>query len=673
MSQDFVVVDDKKIVVQDNFLNLRGLRIENIEDIKGLESLKDLEVLDLSNNEIIKIDGLSNLKKLKQLNLSFNRISEIENLENLINLKALLLNSNRITEIKGLSNLSVLEILFLSGNRILKIEGLDGLINLKILILPENGISEIENLEDQENLEELNLVHNQIVDLTNIKHLKNLKKLELSENKIDDITQLEELKNLRILTLSHNNIKRIDIVFNLLKLDILSLRFNPIENKYHKYLTERTINFQEYRFFHKSQIYKFLEFDDHLTYEQEIERLTKEIEDIDDIELYTDFGTHRENPELKEKHNFVFFNRKPEIVPLNNKDKDIEGILIHLIQTHSLKGIKPVKKDKIGHFLYFIKNFWDPEIIEQENVLVYKERKYRAAHKIKELVELSLKLYANSSYDVKPKLVIFPENSIPFRLLPCLIEYSKNNNIILIGGLEHQKDTNNKYINKAFILENGKIMYQEKQTPVRIYHRQTKSFIEENIHCAKIPSIKIFQTSIGKIAIFICKDFLRLNDVLVYWAATNQVDFVIIPSFTNEILPFQSKILKMLESPDCKDLKIIYTSMGEYGGSELFSVNDKRRIENNFRLNERDNVGEVIVSRRCLLKEVSDNFSSIMNVNEFLDYILTKQPHVVNFQGIDALTTATGADFLERGNETLRNLGYYHGVEPDDFEDYESE
>ena len=59
-----------------------------------------------------------------------------------------------------------------------------------------------------------------------------------------------------------------------------------------------------------------------------------------------------------------------------------------------------------------------------------------------------------------------------------------------------------------------------------------------------------------------------------------------------------------------------------------------------------------------------------MNVEEFLDYVSTKQPRVISFQGIDALTTATGADFLKRGNKTLESLGFYYGLNPEDFEDF---
>lgn len=43
--------------------------------------------------------------------------------------------------------------------------------------------------------------------------------------------------------------------------------------------------------------------------------------------------------------------------------------------------------------------------------------------------------------------------------------------------------------------------------------------------------------------------------------------------------------------------------MGEFGGSEFFSLNDNLRIEKSFRTNIRDNFGETIVIREYTIKE----------------------------------------------------------------------
>ena len=48
--------------------------------MKGLDTLKNLDVLDLHDNKITKIDGLTKLVSLRVLNLSNNLIEVIENL-----------------------------------------------------------------------------------------------------------------------------------------------------------------------------------------------------------------------------------------------------------------------------------------------------------------------------------------------------------------------------------------------------------------------------------------------------------------------------------------------------------------------------------------------------------------------------------------------------------------
>lgn len=70
-----------------------------IEQISGLESLTNLEWLDLSFNNISKIEGLDKLIHLKDLSLYNNQIKKIENLDNLTNLQVLSLGNNPINDL----------------------------------------------------------------------------------------------------------------------------------------------------------------------------------------------------------------------------------------------------------------------------------------------------------------------------------------------------------------------------------------------------------------------------------------------------------------------------------------------------------------------------------------------------------------------------------------------
>ncbi|MFW2568597.1 leucine-rich repeat domain-containing protein [Aliarcobacter butzleri] len=76
-----------------------------IEEIKGFDNFKYLQVLILSVNNISKIENLDKLRNLKKLFLDINKIKRIENLSNLKNLQSLSLSINQIEDIEEVKNL----------------------------------------------------------------------------------------------------------------------------------------------------------------------------------------------------------------------------------------------------------------------------------------------------------------------------------------------------------------------------------------------------------------------------------------------------------------------------------------------------------------------------------------------------------------------------------------
>lgn len=124
--------------------------------------------LDLSSRKIIRIsdiEGLNTLSQLQILDLSHNQIKESENLDLLINLEELDLSFNNISQIKGLENLNQLKKLNISYNRVYEIDGLDTLINLEYLNLKTNQVREIKGLENLTQLKTFNLLNNPIFKL----------------------------------------------------------------------------------------------------------------------------------------------------------------------------------------------------------------------------------------------------------------------------------------------------------------------------------------------------------------------------------------------------------------------------------------------------------------------------------------------------------------------------
>ena len=87
-----------------------------------------METLSLRWNMIKTIENLSNLgATLRELELYDNQISKLENLESLVNLEILDVSHNRIRKIEGLENLTKLKKLYLVSNKINKIENVSHL------------------------------------------------------------------------------------------------------------------------------------------------------------------------------------------------------------------------------------------------------------------------------------------------------------------------------------------------------------------------------------------------------------------------------------------------------------------------------------------------------------------------------------------------------------------
>ncbi len=90
----------------------------DINDLDGIQYCIHAVNVDLSGNRIVDLRLLENLGMIEMLNLSDNRISDIDSLEYLTHLRELNLANNRIRDIEPLFSLENLEFVDLTGNRI---------------------------------------------------------------------------------------------------------------------------------------------------------------------------------------------------------------------------------------------------------------------------------------------------------------------------------------------------------------------------------------------------------------------------------------------------------------------------------------------------------------------------------------------------------------------------
>lgn len=186
----------------------------DINRLEGIENLRQLVVLDLSDNRILDLSPLRTLYKLRELNLDNTSLfrPSAANLEDLsgLPLRILSMNNNwfyhgglqRISDVSLFGRFTSLEELALADNHIEDISPLSALENLRRLDLRGNQVTGIGPLAGMPALEELNLRDNDITDLEALSGLGNLAYLNLHSNpEIRSIAPLESLTGLETLIL----------------------------------------------------------------------------------------------------------------------------------------------------------------------------------------------------------------------------------------------------------------------------------------------------------------------------------------------------------------------------------------------------------------------------------------------------------------------------------------
>ena len=104
-----------EVINSELYLKDKGIR--TLSELKGLEGLKTLKVLDLSENFISNLKELGSLTSLEVLNLQDNCIEDMSGIEKLKNLKTLRLHGNGIYEVDELNKLKNLKIIDLDSKR----------------------------------------------------------------------------------------------------------------------------------------------------------------------------------------------------------------------------------------------------------------------------------------------------------------------------------------------------------------------------------------------------------------------------------------------------------------------------------------------------------------------------------------------------------------------------
>lgn len=211
-------------------LQVLDLSTNAISDFKPFEWNVLLEKLNFSNNLISQLDYLGEVPRLKCLFGRCNRIKQIRGINNLRQLQVLDLSHNMIAQLPAsFKGLKALEILDLSNNYLQVLTNIFNLPKLRLINVSTNYINRMDCRADCPSLEELNLNNNRLSGLKMLPYFRNLRKLYARENDIEEVvcgnnTYLTEV------ILSSNKIRSLKFVRECVNLVYLEIDKNRISN-----------------------------------------------------------------------------------------------------------------------------------------------------------------------------------------------------------------------------------------------------------------------------------------------------------------------------------------------------------------------------------------------------------------------------------------------------------
>ena len=121
--------------------------LESELDLTGIESIGNLEDLDVWGFESINLEKLKNAVQLTYLDVRRCNITSLNGLENLTNLTYLVLDNNQISDLQSLSALINLKFLSVNDNQITSLAGLENLTNLTNIYASGNPLTDTSALE----------------------------------------------------------------------------------------------------------------------------------------------------------------------------------------------------------------------------------------------------------------------------------------------------------------------------------------------------------------------------------------------------------------------------------------------------------------------------------------------------------------------------------------------
>ncbi len=214
---DTVGVVQLKDIIELKTLDISGNQY--IDELNGINKLKDLQILNISNTRVKDIVPLRNLTSLTSLRCNHTEISNLSPLRYSYNLQEIVAHHTNIGDIEILANFDKLKKLNLAYTKVKSIKPIANLKNLQNLNIAGTKVIEIEAVANLTNLTFLNIANTAVYDLHYVENDQFLEVINLSGTKIKDLKSLQPLINLRIIVCNNTPVSSLAPVNELPKLE----------------------------------------------------------------------------------------------------------------------------------------------------------------------------------------------------------------------------------------------------------------------------------------------------------------------------------------------------------------------------------------------------------------------------------------------------------------------
>ncbi len=214
----------------------------------------------------------------------------------------------------------------------------------------------------------------------------------------------------------------------------------------------------------------------------------------------------------------------------------------------------------------YIKRYYDYNIYRHSRILQFTNESIQMRAKPKIIGYLDDTIYENQ------KLVIFPENTVPYSYLDKLQQFADRFNFFIIAGIESMAEKGS-YFNRAYLIGPllDKFTFQQKNSQTIL--PPSEKFIgewKENIEPTIPPIFKLFNSPFGKFSILIGQDIVEYLQYLPFIFREKSLDFAIL--LNNGYLHDSTlKDIQNLANETSKPVFLVNT--GQFGGTGVYLPN----------------------------------------------------------------------------------------------------